>query len=156
MSATPSTGTELLHLVRLAAETPVHTLKGTIPAGDLQEGDRLIARSGAVRLARVRREVLSDIDMVRVGASTMAHNRPEAPQIMPAEQPLLLRGERADMVYGSIPAKVPAGRIADGKLTRIERMKELRVVTLGFSAPAAIYAGDLQPVTRPEEVPVEA
>ncbi|AXQ93431.1 Hint domain-containing protein [Cereibacter azotoformans] len=156
MGATPRGETALRHLVRLAAGTAVHTLRGTLPVEALREGDRVIARSGAIRLERVWLEAPRDVEVVHVGAGTVAHGRPEGAQRIPADQPLLLRGERADLVYGRSPVTVPARRIVDGRLTRLLRVPDLRLVTLAFAAPAAIQAGDLEPVTCPESAAASA
>ncbi|WP_096785818.1 Hint domain-containing protein [Rhodobacter sp. CZR27] len=143
----------LLHLVRLEAGAEVLTLRGVVAAGSLAAGDRLVGRSGAIRLVRIETFVLRDVEMLRIGAGTMAHGQPGAPVLLPPDQPLRLSGERADLVYRRDPVTVPAVRIADGRLNRIVRIAEIRLVTLGFDSPAAIYAGALQCVTLPEVTP---
>ncbi len=154
MSDISPTGLGLRHLLSLASGTPVLTLAGIRPAEEIRPGDRLVARSGAVAVLAAEKTILAQAEMVAIAASTLAHGRPGETLLVPAHQPLLLRGGRAELLYGQGSAVLPAQRLVDGQLTRLLRMENVPLVTLTFEAPAAIYAGDLHPVTRPEPLAV--
>ena len=156
MTAATDAARPTLHLVRLAVGTPVMTLDGILPVEHLCPGDRLIARQGALRLVACRPEIHRHAAMLRVAPGTLGHGRPLDPMLMPADQPVLVQGARADLLHGAALGVVAAGRIADGRLNRIVLRAEARLVVLAFDEPATIYAGDLQPVTTPEPLSVSA
>ncbi|RHZ96512.1 iron-regulated protein frpC [Cereibacter sphaeroides] len=150
MSDISPTGLGLRHSLSLTAGTPVLTLTGIRPAEGIRPGDRLVARSGAVAVLAAETSTLPQAEMVAIGASTLAHGQPDETLLVPADQPLLLRGARAELLYGQSAVVLPARRLLDGQLTRLLRREDVELVTLTFAAPAAIYAGELHPVTRPE------
>ncbi|MEL5877698.1 Hint domain-containing protein [Cereibacter sphaeroides] len=150
MSDISPTGLGLRHSLSLTAGTPVLTLAGIRPVGEIRPGDRLVARSGAVAVLAAETSTLPQTEMVAIGASTLAHGRPGETLLVPADQPLLLRGARAELLSGQSAVVLSARRLVDGQLTRLLRMEDVDLVTLTFAAPAAIYAGELHPVTRSE------
>ncbi|AZB55088.1 iron-regulated protein frpC [Cereibacter sphaeroides] len=150
MSEISPTGLGLRHSLSLTAGTPVLTLAGIRPAEGIRPGDRLVARNGAVAVLAAETSTLPQAEMVAIGASTLAHGQPGETLLVPADQPLLLQGARAELLYEQSPVVLPARRLVDGQLTRLLPMEDVDLVTLTFAAPAAIYASELRPVTRPE------
>jgi Hint domain len=132
------------HLVTgMAPGTVVLTLDGALPVEFLAPGDRIITRDGARTLRAVSvAEVTGDV--VRIGARTLGHDRPEGDVLVGADQGILLRDWRARAMYGVTQAVVAARRMADGEMIRVEDATDLRLFTLSFDAPAVIYAGGLE------------
>jgi hypothetical protein len=126
-----------------AGGTTVLTLDGAIPVEFLNTGDRIITRDGA-RILRAISMVVVDGDVVRVGASTLGHDRPRDDVMVSADQGILVRDCRAKAMYGVAQAMIPAARMADGEMIRREAVAGLRLFTLSFDAPAVIYAGGLE------------
>lgn len=136
----------------LVAGTVVMTMDGEFPVEYLTVGDRIITRAGVRELVAVSVRVERDIDMVRVGASMLGHDRPCAETLVPLHQMILIRDWRAQALYGSPQALVAAGRLADGNMIRIEVVAEARIFSLGFEADVVVYAGGLELECRRETV----
>ena len=139
------------HGLRLPGGVPVLTPDGTMPAEALRAGDRIISRNGMLRLAAVDR-LATQTRLVRIGAGTLAHGRPDEDLLLPADQPVLLRGARARLIHGAESAIVPAERLADGHLSWLEQA-EVALILLRFDRPAVIYVGPLEVTTTPEPEP---
>jgi Hint domain len=127
----------------IAADTSVMTARGGVAAGLLMAGDRVITRNGMRRVTAVDRRAETG-QAIRIRASALGHDRPEADVIVAAGQPLHLRDWRAAALYGSAVASVPAARLADGEYIRSESVSALDLVTLRFEAPCVIYAAGLE------------
>lgn len=128
----------------IIAGTPVMTLDGALPVQFLSPGDRIVTRSGVQVLTGVSVTVLEEAEMIRVSASALGHDRPEADLFLAPEQQILLRDWRAKALYGKSAALVPAARLVDGAYIRKEMVAEIRLFTLHFAADAVIYAGGLE------------
>jgi hypothetical protein len=137
----------------MTAGTKVLTLDGELPVQFLAPGDRVITRSGARRLTGVEVAVLRDARMVRVSASALGHDRPEADLFLAPAQRLVVRDWRARALYGRDIAIVLADRLCDGDYIRAETVAEVRVFTLRFETEEVVYAGGLELVCAPVTVP---
>ncbi|MFC2967876.1 Hint domain-containing protein [Acidimangrovimonas pyrenivorans] len=128
----------------IAAGTIVLTLHGALPVEYLTPGDRVVTRDGTRVLRGLHVRVARDEPAIRIAASALGHDRPEAEMVVSPEQEILIRDWRAKALYGVETAMVPARRLVDGQYVRRETPEELRLFTLEFDSPAVIYAGDLQ------------
>ncbi len=135
--------TAALEMTGFADGTLVLTLDGALPVEFLNPGDRIITRDGARTLRAVSVVVVSG-DVIRIGARTLGHDRPEDEIVVGTGQGILVRDWRAKAMYGAAQAMVPAARMADGEMIRRETVDGLRLFTLGFDAPVVIYAGGLE------------
>jgi hypothetical protein len=126
-----------------ARGTAVLTLDGEIPVEFLNAGDRIITRDGARSLKSVTLSMITG-DVICVAASTLGHDRPTEAVILGCDQAILIRDWRARALCGTAQAMMPASRMADGELIRREWVCEMAMFTLGFEAPAVIYAGGLE------------
>jgi hypothetical protein len=127
----------------MARGTVVLTLDGAMPVEFLVPGDRIITRDGARTLRAFGvAEVTGTV--VRIGARTLGHDRPEGDVLVGVDQGILLRDWRAKAMYGVPQVVVAARRMADGEMIRVEEVQDLRLFTLAFDAPAVIYAGGLE------------
>jgi hypothetical protein len=139
--------------IELVAGTPVLTLDGALPVEHLLPGDRVITRSGAVRLSGISSQVVPDAALLRISASALGHDRPEDDVLLPPDQPILLRDWRAKALFGADRASVPAARLIDGSYVRAEHAPSARLVHLRFAQPVVIYAAGLELSCRTARVP---
>ncbi|MFN4203517.1 MAG: Hint domain-containing protein [Tabrizicola sp.] len=128
----------------MLAGTMVRTLDGLIPVDFLTPGDRIVTRAGARRLASVSVVARKQVDLVRIKASTMGHDRPDRDLLLSPGQPVLIRDWRAKALYGLPVAAVPAARLADGEFVCLETHRNVRLFTLRFDEGEVIYAEGLE------------
>ncbi|MBP9185387.1 MAG: Hint domain-containing protein [Fuscovulum sp.] len=139
-----ATVVDAVPLQGITAGTPVLTLEGELPVQFLAPGDRVITRSGTKVLTDIQVTVLCGAEMVRISASALGHDRPEADLFVAPGQPILVRDWRAKALYGRDVAMVEAQRLADGDYIRRETVAEVRLFTLRFGRDEVIYAGGLE------------
>lgn len=120
------------HSLGLAAGTEVLTLHGMLPVEYLTPGDRIITRDGVCSLGGVTVQHLQQAEVVRVGDL-----------MLPPDQPLRLRGARTREPAGLLPA----ARLTDGDMIRLERVADLRMFRLHFARALVLYAGGLEAAT---------
>jgi hypothetical protein len=136
--------TGALLLGGMAAGTCIRTLDGLLPVEYLEPGDRIVTRSGARRLVAVSVVVRRAHDVVRIRAATLGHDRPESDLRVGPAQGIVVRDWRAQALYGSDMAAIPAARLADGEFVIRERQTEVRLFTLRFAEDEIIWADGLE------------
>jgi hypothetical protein len=152
---------DILPVTGMAAGTRVRTLDGVLPVEYLQPGDRIVTRSGARRLVGVSVRQSSALDVVRVRASSLGFDRPDADLLLGPAQPVVVRDWRARILYGAEVAAVPSSRLADGEFVSRET-RDVRLFTLRFAEDEVIWAEGLElacpavTVAQPEIEPSEA
>ncbi len=140
------------------AGSNVLTLDGSLPAEYLSPGDRVITRdSGMAVLADVRshRRI---VPTVAILSGTFGNTRPDRDAVLHANQEVLIRDWRAQALFGTHSALVPARRLVDGEFVRDLGEVELLLVELVFDTPHILYADGLelascQPATAGAGVP---
>jgi Hint domain len=135
-------GTDLA--LGMLAGTMVRTLDGVLPVDYLTPGDRIVTRAGARRLTSMSVVSRKVIDLVRIRASTMGHDRPDADLLVSPGQPILIRDWRAQALFSVPVAAVPAARLADGEFVCLETHRNVRLFTLRFDEDEVIYAEGLE------------
>ena len=128
----------------MLAGTSIRTLDGVLPVDYLAPGDRIVTRSGARRLVSVSVQTRKMIDLVRIRASTLGHDRPEQDLFVAPGQPILIRDWRAKAIFGTPVAAIPAARLADGEFVCLETHHQVRLFTLRFDEDEVIYAEGLE------------
>jgi hypothetical protein len=139
------------------AGTMVRTLDGILPVEYLGEGDRIVTRSGARRLVSVLVTVRRQMDLIRIRASTLGHDRPEQDLLLAPETAVVIQDWRAKALYGVPMAAVPAARLADGLHVVAETHRDVRLFALRFDTDEVIFAEGLQlacPCTADEPQPL--
>jgi hypothetical protein len=126
------------------AGTMVRTMDGILPVEYLTPGDRIVTRAGARRLTSVSVMVRKRIDLVRIRASTMGHDRPDQDLLVSPDQPVIIRDWRAQALYGVPFAAIPAARLADNEFICLETHRNVRLFTLRFDDDEVIYAEGLE------------
>ncbi len=157
LTLTPKTlegALEVAPVAGITAGTMVLTLDGGLPVQFLAPGDRVVTRSGARVLKDVTVSVLRDATMVRISASALGHDRPDADLFVAPNQQILVRDWRAKALYGSDAAMVEAQRLADGEYIRKETVAEVRLFTLTFDREEVVFAGGLELACAPAMVTV--
>lgn len=124
--------------------TMVRTLDGVLPVDYLTPGDRIVTRAGMRRVTSISVVSRKMIDLVRIRASTMGHDRPDRDLLVSPGQPILIRDWRAQAIFGVPVAAVPAARLADGEFVCLETHRNVRLFTLRFDEDEVIYAEGLE------------
>ena len=135
--ATPGTA------MGLAFGSTVLTAQGERAVETLAPGDRIITRDGIRRLTAAITDELTGT-VVRVSASALGHDRPDADVMLAPGQLLLLRDWRAQALYGTSTALVPVSRLVDGEYISTEDTATIQVITLCFDSPCVIYVHGLE------------
>ena len=136
----------------ITAGTRVMTLDGELPVQFLAPGDRVVTRSGAKVLKDITVTVVRDAAMIRISASALGHDRPDADLFVAPAQQILVRDWRAKALYGRDAAMVEAQRLADGDYIRRETVAEVRLFTLTFDREEVVFAGGLELACAPATV----
>lgn len=130
--------------VGLVAGTLVRTLDGILPVEFLEPGDRVVTRSGARQLGSISVSKRRMLRVVRISASTLGHDRPEHDLILAPGQRVVIRDWRAQAIYDTAVALIPAARLVDGGFIREEVLAEVRLFTLRFAEDEVIWAEGLE------------
>jgi Hint domain len=128
----------------MLAGTMVRTLDGVLPVDYLTPGDRIVTRAGARRVTSISVVARKQVDLVRLRASTMGHDRPDQDLLLSPGQPVIIRDWRAQVLYGAPVAAIPAARLADGEFICLETHHNVRLFTLRFDEDEVIYAEGLE------------
>lgn len=124
--------------------TKVRTLEGVLPVEYLAPGDRIVTRAGMRRLTSISIVSRKMVDLVRIRASTVGHDRPDQDLLLSPGQPVIIRDWRAQALYGLPAAAIPAARLADGEFVCLETHRQVRLLTLRFDDEEVIYAEGLE------------
>jgi hypothetical protein len=120
--------------------TRVLTLDGELPVEFLSPGDRVVTRSGARVLRRISVRRLAKVELVRVTARSLGHDRPDMDLLLGPAQSVRVSDWRARALFSAAQAIVPVDRLVDGSLIWRETLVEARMFTLEFDGPETVYA----------------
>ena len=127
-------------LTGMAAGSRIRTLDGLLPVEYLEPGDRIVTRSGARPLVSVSVCQSKVLDIVRLRASALGHDRPEDDLVLGPGQPVILRDWRARVLHVCDVAAVPSERLVDGEFVLRETRHDVRLFTLRFAEVEVIWA----------------
>ena len=128
----------------IALGTVVLTLDGEIPVEHLNPGDRIITRDSGMAVLKVVHTQEITTRPYRISADRLGPGRPDVDTIVPADQPILVRGLLAKALFAADNAMVPVSRLADGEYIAKCEEQTLRVYELEFDTPHVIYANGLE------------
>lgn len=134
----------------LIAGTTVLTMDGELPVEFLSPGDRIISRDYGMAVITSMRVRKVTARAVKITAGSLGHTRPEEDTLMPAGQKLLVRDWRAETLYGTRQAAIPAARLVDGHYVVDAGETEMRLYELRFEREQTIYAGGMEIVAVSE------
>ncbi|MFW8636886.1 Hint domain-containing protein [Cribrihabitans pelagius] len=126
--------------VSLPAGTLVKGLDGSFPVEDLRPGNLVASRRGEACVAAVR----SRQALVQAVGFAPAEGSSAPGLILPWDQKLLIRGWRAQAMFGQPQAVVPAYELADGESARDLGLRMLTLHILEFDRPHVISAGGME------------
>lgn len=141
---TPDAAAVSLTTEGLRAGTHVSTLDGVLPVEFLSAGDRIVTRSGAVRLVAVTSTLILQADVVVISASALGYDRPHLTLYVAPDQRVVIRDWRAQVLFGTSVAAIPAWRLVDGEFVRLTKLPQARLFTLRFDTEEVIYAEGLE------------
>lgn len=131
-------------LTGLCAGTTVLTLDGELPVEHLSIGDRVISRNSGT--AVLRDIIITETMMtpIRIKAGSLGHTRPDRDMLVAPDTQLHIRDWRAEALFGTARAMVPARRLIDGEFVSEDRTRVVTLFTLVFDAPHIIYADGME------------
>jgi hypothetical protein len=132
------------HCAGFSAENIVLTLAGEMPASEISIGDRVITRDSGVAIVRSVTSRQAAVQAVRILAGSLGHTRPECDVMLPSGQPILVRDWRAQAMFNTRQAMVPAYRLIDGEFITDAGTQEMSLYHLHFDAPHILYVEGLE------------
>lgn len=136
------------HAVRteegFCAGTRILTLDGEMPVGHLTAGDRIITRDSGVATLVAVTAVARKLALVRIKAGSLGHTRPDIDMVLPPATRIHIRDWRAEALFGSATAMIPAERLIDGEFIAAVASEKVVVHRLAFDAPHVLYADGLE------------
>lgn len=130
--------------------TPVLSMEGELPVEHLCVGDRIITRDSGTAVLRSIRALRYEGPCIRIAQNALGHRRPgEDTDLLPGQK-VLIRDWRAQALYGTKSAMVPASQLVDGQFVTETARKPRIAFMLLFDAPHVIYAGGLELGIEPQ------
>jgi hypothetical protein len=122
----------------LLAGTRVMTAEGELPVELLGVGDRIITRRGMARLVGVDLRSVANATVVTIAADTLGFGRPAEGITLAADQRVVLRDWRAQVLWSESVAAVPVSRLVDGSHICSRQVPVAHFVTLRFAHDTVI------------------
>ena len=120
------------------------TMHGEMQVRDIMVGDRIITRdSGVARVTGIHKRQIATC-AVQIKAGSLGHTRPDHDVILPADQPILIRDWRAQALFGSSQAIVPAHSLVDGEFVTQMGHSLMTVYEIEFDQPHILYVDGLE------------
>lgn len=128
--------------------TTVMTLDGELPVEHLSAGDRVITRDSGVAVLKDVRVTEKEIAPIEIKAGSLGHTRPDRDTLLAPGAQVHIRDWRAQAMYGTKSANVPARRLTDGEFIAESSLRVVRVYDLVFDRPHVVYADGLEVTTH--------
>lgn len=132
------------NLSGLCAGSIVLTLDGELPVEHLSIGDRIVSRTSGTAI--LRDILVTEVMMtpIRIKAGSLGHTRPDRDMLVSPEAQLHIRDWRAEALFGTPSAMVPARRLIDGEFVAEETTRVVTLFTLVFDRAQVIYADGME------------
>lgn len=131
-------------LIGLCAGTIVLTLDGEIPVEHLSIGDRVISRSSGTAILRDIVITQAMMTPIRIKAGSLGHTRPDRDMLVSPDAQLHIRDWRAEALFGTPSAMIPARRLIDGEFVAEETTRVVTLFNLVFDRAQVIYADGME------------
>ena len=128
----------------LPAGTVVLTAEGELPVEHLMAGDRVITRTSGMAVLRAVEVSEGAVAMVRIMAGSLGHTRPDRDMRLGPDTPVHIRDWRAQALFGTPTAMIPAARLVDGEFVAVEAAAPVRLYRLVFDRAQVVYADGLE------------
>lgn len=133
----------------LIAGSIIVTLDGEMPVEFLMPGDRVVTRDTGMAIIRAVRRRHVTGDAVGIMAGSLGHTRPERDVLIPADQPMLIRDWRAQAMFGTHQAMIPAARLVDGEFVTLHHNVAMTVYDIEFDRDHVLYVDGLELASAP-------
>ena len=131
-------------LIGLCAGTIVLTLDGEIPVEHLSIGDQVISRSSGTAILRDIVITQAMMTPIRIKAGSLGHTRPDRDMLVSPDAQLHIRDWRAEALFGTPSAMIPARRLIDGEFVAEETTRVVTLFNLVFDRAQVIYADGME------------
>jgi len=129
----------------IAEGSYVLTNEGPKPIERLQMGEEIVTVQGTlVELRALTRHRLKAIAPLTVKAGTFGQSKPAMDTMLAPGQHIMLRGWRAEALFGADAALVPAWRVADGSFVAEGPAQAVTLFELHFETEAMITVNGLE------------
>ena len=132
----------------LCAGTTVLTLDGEMPVEHLSPGDRIVTRDSGMSVLVGVSCVEVEVAPIRIAAGSLGHTRPDRDMLLPPGTRIHIRDWRAEALFGTATATVPAHRLADGEFVAQQPARNMHLYTLAFDRAHIVYADGLEVATN--------
>jgi hypothetical protein len=128
----------------ICAGTSIMTLDGEMPIEHLSVGDRVITRDSGMSVVTNISVKKAQLQPIRIKAGSLGHTRPDRDMLVTAGAKLHIRDWRAEALFGTASASVPAERLIDGEFLATAGVREMSVYHIQFDREHIIYADGIE------------
>lgn len=128
----------------LPSGTTILTLDGELPVEHLSAGDKVITRDSGIAVLKSLREVDVTVAPIAIKAGSLGYTRPDRDMLVAPDTPVHIRDWRAEALFGTKAATVPAKRLVDGEFVAEAEMRRMVLWELDFDRPHIVYADGLE------------
>ena len=128
----------------LTGQTFVLTLDGEMPVDQLTPGDRVITRSSGMAVLKELRRTVVEMAPVSIKSGSLGHTRPDKDMIVGPDAMILIRDWRAEALFNTKMALVPAHRLTDGEFVTDLPKRKVAMYELVFDRQHIVYADGVE------------
>lgn len=140
-------------MIGLVAGTQILTGEGAVPVEFLQPKARIISRAHGIVLLKDIVATTEHLHMIQLAPGTLGADEQEHATIMPAAQPVLLRGPRAKAFSEATQTVAPVGCLVNDVDIVDLGQRHVRIFKLVFDRPEVIYADGIEVAIMSEVAP---
>lgn len=123
---------------------PIMTAEGEVPVEHLGPGSRIVTRNGGITTLEAINATTQATRAIRFAAGCFGAAGPQDDIVLPADQPVLIRGARAQALFGQGQAMAIAAQLTDGELIADIGPRRMVLFRLIFDRPRIIQAGGME------------
>lgn len=120
------------------------TLNGETPVENIKAGDRIITRDSGMTIVKSVAHKHVKMQAIRIKAGSLGHTRPDRDMIVSPDAQLHIRDWRAEALFGTASASVPASRLVDGEFLAAQDSRTVTLHTITFDRPHIVYADGIE------------
>ena len=128
----------------------INTRDGVLPVEHLSAGDHIVTRNGGMTELLGIHATTQSTRGVTFTAGCFGEDTPHDDLVLPSDQPVLIRGWRARMLFGQAQAMCAAGHLVDGEFIRDAGPRRFVLFRLEFDRPRVIYGNGIELGSEPQ------
>lgn len=144
----PDYAQEMCHGIPVGLQ--INTSDGALPVEFLSAGDRIVTRNGGMTQLLGIAATTKATRGVKFTAGSLGDGMPEADVVLPADQPVLIRGWRARVLFGQAQAMCAAGHLVDGEFIQDAGPRRMVLFRLEFDRPRIFYGSGIELGSEPQ------